>query len=329
MADHEVELTFETIRCNVCGSTSSEPLFAGPDRLHGNAGTFSLVRCNDCGVIRQNPRLTWDSLKTFYPDDDYVAYREWMEESDGKLSEKIRGYGVWKWLRSIERWKPGGRMLDIGCGTGAFLREAKRSGRWQLEGLEPNHYAAEFVGRRLGIPIHNSTFLETILPQEFYDVITMWNVLEHLQSPVDSIRYVRRLLKNSGWFVFSIPNVDGLDARVAKKYWVGWDLPRHLYLFPRHQLRQILAENGFIVREERCLSTTYSAIGHSLSFWANDPSRRYTNLTGMIVRLYKNPLARLALIPPYWLMDQMRLSSVITIFAERDNTNEESTPPDP
>jgi hypothetical protein len=150
----------------------------------------------------------------------------------------------------------------------------------------------------------------------------MWNVLEHLQSPVDSIKQVGQLLKDDGWFVFSVPNVTGLDARLAKKYWVGWDLPRHLYLFQPDQLRTVLSESSFVVRDHRCLSTTYSAIGHSLLFWANDPAWQSNKVIRFLVRLYHTPVARLALVPPYWLMDRLRLSPVITIFAQRDNRDE-------
>ena len=323
MHNQETKLTFESSLCNLCGCAEGEPYLTGPDRLYNNPGTFRLIRCHGCGVIRQNPRLTWDSLQSYYPDEDYIAYRAWVKEPGSKLSRTLRRHGVRKWLRSIERWKKSGRMLDIGCGTGAFLGEAKVSGGWRLEGLEPNQFAAEFTREKLGIPVHVATFPEVSLPLDSYDVITMWNVLEHLQMPVDSIRYVSQLLKPGGWFVFSIPNVESLDARLAKRYWVGWDLPRHLYLLSGNNLSQNLKENGFRIRDKRCLSTTYSAIGHSLSFWAHDSEQRHEKLARAMVRLYENPLARLALVPPYWLMDQMRLSSVITIFAERYDEHEE------
>jgi len=317
MRDQASKLTFESSLCNICGSADGETYLTGPDRLFKKPGTFQLVRCHGCGVIRQYPRPTWKSLQFYYPDEDYVAYKAWVNEPGSRLSRALRRHGVRKWLRSIERQQQGGRMLDIGCGTGAFLREAKDSGGWQLEGLEPNQFAAEFVRKNLDIPVHNVTFPDVTLPLNCYDVITMWNVLEHLQMPSDSIRYVAQLLKPGGWFVFSIPNVDSIDARLAKKYWVGWDLPRHLYLLSVKNVTQILEENGFTLRDKRCLSTTYSAIGHSLTFWANDAEQGHVKIARAMVRIYENPLAHLALVLPYWLIGQLRLSSVITIYAER------------
>jgi SAM-dependent methyltransferase len=145
----------------------------------------------------------------------------------------------------------------------------------------------------------------------------MWNVLEHLEAPIQSIRCVHRLLKENGWFIFSIPNLESLDAHLFGPYWMGWDVPRHLYLFPQAKLRAILDENGFRWETAHCLSTSYAALGDSLTFWMQSWSKRLTSAGRVMMRFYRTPLARAGLVLPLWVLDRFNRSSILTVFAQK------------
>jgi 2-polyprenyl-3-methyl-5-hydroxy-6-metoxy-1,4-benzoquinol methylase len=310
------ELGFEFVVCNICGNTQYSPVFSGPDRLTGMPGSFHLVQCNECSILLQNPRLVWDQLKGYYPDADYTAYETTKNNQPSKLKIWVQTYGIRKWLKAIEKIQPTGKLLDIGCGIGTFLSIARSSG-WEVEGVEPNAYAADYVRDVLKIPVQKATFPETKLPFASYDIITMWNVLEHLPEPIQSIQSIHRLLKPGGWLILSLPNVESLEARYAHKYWVGWDLPRHLYLFPKENLQKILHQNGFVLQKTRCLSTSYSALGLTLNFWLQDSKYKHKKIAPLLVQLYHLPLIRVMLMPLFWILDRQQLSSIITIFAQK------------
>jgi len=314
--DKLASLTWEDCACDWCGSTQSEPVFSGPDRLEGLPGIFHMAHCPQCGVYRQNPRLVWESLQDYNPE-DYASHPRLVQDEPTWLRRLDKRYGPWKRLRAVERFQPGGSLLEVGCGTGLFLEEALRSGRWQVTGIEPGSRAAEYARQRLGVDIHHGRFSDIQLPEASFDVVVLWNVVEHLDQPVGDLKYAHRLLKDGGWLVFSVPNLESLERRVFKDYWVGWDLPRHLYLFSQPTLKEILEKIGFRLIARRCISTSYSVLGHSLDFWSQTWAERHPNLRGALLGAYRSLPGRLLMVPPLWLLDRLNLSTILTLFAQK------------
>jgi 2-polyprenyl-3-methyl-5-hydroxy-6-metoxy-1,4-benzoquinol methylase len=293
----DTQLVWEESICDWCGTPGGEELFSGPDLLMDFPGRFRLVRCAKCGLIRQNPWLTWESLKDYYPE-DYSAYEPVIDQERSGMKRADRRYGMWKRLRSIERFQPGGKLLDVGCGTGVFLAEAQRTGHWGLMGVEPSQ-AAEYVRKTLNIPIHNQRFAEADLPEGSFDVITMWNVLEHLDHPVEDLRLAVRLLRPGGLLVFSVPNIESLEARLFGPYWLGWDLPRHLYLFPQKRLRTIQEAIGLQQVGTQCIAGSHAALELSLRFWLK-AREHYGPTAQALLRAYLSLPARLATFYALW-----------------------------
>jgi 2-polyprenyl-3-methyl-5-hydroxy-6-metoxy-1,4-benzoquinol methylase len=312
----EQSLSWEESACDRCGSMETEPVFEGPDRLEHLPGTFQVVRCRQCGLYRQNPRLAWDSLQHYYPS-DYASHGNLVQDQAGKWRPYLVRYGPWKRLRAVEKYQNGGKLLEVGCGTGLFLEEAVRSGRWEVTGIEPTERVAQYAAEKLGVPILQSTFEDTSLPESEFDVIALWNVLEHLSQPVACLKTAHRLLKANGWLVFSIPNVDGLEARLFGTSWIGWDLPRHLFIFPLETVGDILAEVGFDYVGSKCISGSYALLGESLEFWSQGWQDRHPITRKLMLKIYYSALGRIALIPPLWLADRLKQSTLITIFAQK------------
>lgn len=310
------EPVFESIPCGLCGSSEVELLFEGPDRLLGLPGRFRVVRCINCGLLRQDPRPTREMMAFYYPP-EYEPYSVAIDEEPSRWRRFDRRYGMRKRRRAIERFCSGGRLLDVGCATGNFLYEMARTGRWQVEGVEPNVWAARYGQERLGLSIHVGELTEVDLPPDSYDVITMWDVFEHLHDPMANLHAVARLLKPRGWFVFSIPNLRSWECRLMGRYWVGWELPRHLY-YPTQELMESMLERvGLRVREWRCIGGAYLSFLLSLRFWLKEVIRS-TVLVSILLTLAGALPTRLLTAPLFALITHLNRASIIVGFAQRE-----------
>ena len=315
------QLVWEGCNCSWCGSEEFDVIFSGPDRLECLPGTFQVVRCNQCGLYRQNPRLRGESLKIYYTD-VYASYTFAERVQKNPIRYFIRQYGNWKKRRAIERYQSGGRLLEVGCGTGEFLEELLRTNKWEIVAVEPNEIAASYAKSKFSVPIFQSHFDDIEFEQGSLDVIVMWCVLEHLSQPISDLRLAYKLLKVNGWLIFSMPNVDSWEAKVFGKYWAGWDLPRHLYLFPRPLLHEILESIGFEVVSERCISTNYAILGHCIEFWSQTWEHKYPKTKQILIRIYNSWFVRAGLILPLAVLDRLKLTTTITLFARKVNTED-------
>jgi 2-polyprenyl-3-methyl-5-hydroxy-6-metoxy-1,4-benzoquinol methylase len=313
---NENDLEWVSSPCDWCGSYEIAQLFEGPDRLEGLPGMFKFVSCRQCGLYRQEPRLAWNSLKHYYPE-SYASHSHLVKNLPRFITRIDKRYGPWKRLKAVERYQSGGRMLEVGCGTGLFLEEALRNGRWDVTGIEPSEKAANYARENLNISIYDKRFSQVELPEKSFDVIAMWNVLEHLDHPISDLRRSYKLLKDHGWLVFAIPNMESLDARLFGSYWIGWDLPRHLYLFPETILKDILKETGFRWVSKRCISTSYATLGHSLDFWSYAWQEEHPLARKLLMKAYHSIFGRMLMLAPLWVLDRLNLSTIITVFAQK------------
>jgi 2-polyprenyl-3-methyl-5-hydroxy-6-metoxy-1,4-benzoquinol methylase len=308
-------LVWEEVECAWCGSTLYDICFEGPDRLERLPGKFRLVRCSQCGLYRQNPRLVWSSLQKYYPE-EYKAYA-YRDEKTRSWRQYIENYGNNKRCKAIHRYINGGSILEVGCGTGGFIQELIRSGNWVVSGIEPNQKAAEFTQKKTDATIYPCRFSDVEFEPGSFDAIVLWTVLEHLDQPIKDLQYAYRLLRKNGWLFFSIPNVESLNLKIFKKYWSGWDIPRHLHIFPRSTLHEILHQIGFSIVDERCISTSYQALGHNLEFWSQEWEGKYPRLKKICKAVYYSWLTRMILLMPLAILDRLNLTDTITYFVQK------------
>ncbi len=242
----------EIVPCNICGSVGFrvlQPSRYDVDSLHDMADltrTFrsssdqrlnhQLVACARCGLQYVSPRLRADVILEGYAggtDEQFVSQARGREITFGKCLSMIER----EWQRAP------GRLLDIGTGGGSFPFVASKRG-WQAEGCEPNRWLCEWALKNYGLAIRPGTVFEQNYPAGSYDVVTLWDVLEHTPDPKGEIREIHRLLKEDGLLVINFPDIGSWMARLMGRSWI-YLLDVHLYYFSRATITRLLEDAGF------------------------------------------------------------------------------------
>jgi SAM-dependent methyltransferase len=244
---------WEEAACLLCGSSRSVPLIEAPDNLADGDGLwFAVVRCQDCGLCFTNPRPSFDSIGQFYPA-MYWPHRTPKMGMDGnrRLWPLHRWCPPWRERRLLTARKAG-RLLDFGCGNGAFLERMHQRG-WQVTGLDVSVEAVDVLRREFGLHALVGTLPHSELSFRSLDLITMWHSLEHVHQPRDVLRHAYDLLAPGGKLMAAVPNIDSLPFRWFGASWYGLDLPRHLTHFSPETLRWMLERTGFRVDSVRMI----------------------------------------------------------------------------
>jgi len=252
----------EITACSLCGSSRASPYLNRRDRF-GNE-VFTYVKCDVCGLIYLNPRPQPTQILRYYPE-EYEAHRSdhssgmWPKSRQGRAMRILRGV--------VEEHIRSGVLLDVGCATGEFLVEMRNHG-WSVRGIELSPLAAAAARQRYGLEVHTGSVADYGGDTTEYDVITLWDVLEHLYSPLETLAALRRLLAKDSRLVFSVPNLQSYDRHLFGSQWIGWDAPRHLCLFEDSVLVRLMARVGLEIVERRCALGGPGAFLLSLHTWA-------------------------------------------------------------
>lgn len=218
----------EYIKCNLCHSDDAKKLYT--------KNSFDIVRCRKCGLVYVNPRPTLEDLRGFY--NEKYAHIDPAKEWNIFIQrfEKI--------IKMIGRFKSKGRLLDIGCSYGYFLKLAEKYG-WESYGVEISDYVSRYCREKSGLNVFTGEVNEAHYPDQHFDVITIFHVLEHTLDPRNYLREINRILKKEGLFVVAVPNIGCLRAKLAKKNWALFMPVEHLYYFSAETLILLLNKTGF------------------------------------------------------------------------------------
>jgi SAM-dependent methyltransferase len=297
----------------MCKATAGALVFSGGDLLHPGPERFRLERCSRCGHLYQNPRPTEASIDRYYPS-GYISFERAIEDEPSLLRRLERRYGSWKRSSRIERAAGRiGRLLDVGCATGIFLASMRHAG-WQVEGVEPSPSASTYARERLGLKVLTGRLEEAHYPEASFDVVTLWDVLEHVHEPRPVIAEAARILRPGGLLIVSVPNPDSIEARLLGEHWLGWDLPRHLNLFSPPQLRSFLASEGLSIEQTSSFMEGYGLLVMSLEQRWQASGRRRDWLLRLLRSLPVRLIAKLYYSGP---ANWFNLSSTMIIFARK------------
>lgn len=265
--------------CILCGGKKFVKIVEGRDRICPVEGTFTVYKCESCGLHRTEPRLSPEQLRLHYGP-EYPIYDPSVVSRLARRGKRLRrSRGVKRWALDLLartsyealvtpsgrtkltqllliplRWKARrvlpfrdlpGRVLDIGCGPGAFLITAYSRG-WTCYGVDTSCEIISHLAESGIAETQCSSFEEAEYAPGSFDLVNMSHILEHVQNPIATLRKVASLLQPEGLIIMRIPCVS-LEARLFGTYWPGWDLPRHLFHFNRDTLRMALSVAGLDV----------------------------------------------------------------------------------
>ena len=194
---------------------------------------FTLVKNNKYGYLETTPQPKLNELASYYESTDYISHTNSKRNLFEKIYHTVREITLKQKINLIKSQHKSDQkhVLDIGCGTGHFLKSCLNEG-WNITGVEPNSQARTIASQLTKKNILDSKELFQLKPSSF-DVITLWHVLEHLPDLEHHMQQFKNLLKPNGILIVAVPNYKSDDASYYGKYWAAYDVPRHLWHFDK------------------------------------------------------------------------------------------------
>lgn len=210
----------------------------------GEVEHYSILKCNGCGLGITSPFPDEEDSAKMNQEIYQVKYRIQIYLS--KQSYFVKRY--MQYIKNIKKYKEKGRLLDIGCNIGLFLKVAQQEG-FEVSGVEINKECADYGIKHFNLDIYTDYIEDIAFSDEKFDVITLFDVLEHVPDLHNFISEIARLLKDDGLLVLQSPNIDSLMATLTKSKWDWLTPPDHLYHFTPEVLTKFLISNGFNIKE--------------------------------------------------------------------------------
>lgn len=217
-------------------------------------------------VYLRCPRCSHVYLETFPTEEELTELYATRKSPHGSEAKAAWDFSDAKYrffyrpiLQTAEELNGVGRLLDVGCSNGAFLHAAGRSG-WEATGVELETHSFE-VARARGLRVHNQDLASCSFPDESFDVVTMWQLIEHLRAPRELLAEIRRVLRPNGVLALSTPNVDSIGWWLLKQEWKAVEPEVHLHLFSSSSLERAVEDAGFRVAKLQTLDVKPNTIG--------------------------------------------------------------------
>jgi len=302
----------ENINCKMCGSDQAAHLLTCRDyRLDKTDTRYDFVKCCKCGLIYQNPRPATEEMDDHYNKNTlYPAV-----DKNKKIQILIKNYGLRKRARTITRIKDKGVLLDIGCGDGSFLRYLNEHTMFDVMGTEINEQYVDLIKQEYGIAVKFGDLNQLNLPGDHFDVITMWDILEHVSNPKQMLEETKRVLKPDGILLLRVPNGDSLDYKIFGKYWAGIDAPRHFFILTRASISNLLEATDFSIITSRNDIGSYLNFINSLEFWLNDVNIN-PHFKAFVFKFLKSIIIRILVTPLFWIKDFLFQGTSMTIVCQ-------------
>jgi 2-polyprenyl-3-methyl-5-hydroxy-6-metoxy-1,4-benzoquinol methylase len=328
----------ETVPCPLCGAKEYDPFIKDAPELYiGTGHCFDVVQCRVCGLCYTNPRPRKEDIGYFYPDTSgYYANKCDAGEIEGRFKGVVgfvkklvlsRVFGYRHLLPSLS-WVPSflvkplvlfggdadmpvyherGWLLEIGCSTGSYLKKMASLG-WKVAGVELNASAVTFAREELGLEdVHAGFFEDFSFDKGSFHVVRAAMVLEHVYDPRGFVRRVQQILAPGGDFIFSIPDIDGLEIKWYGRYAYCLQVPQHLSHFSVSTISALLREEGFEV-----VGIRHHAFDRDLVASSNYAGKK------ALSAVLHNTLVRKFLVGPFvWLLAIFGKTSRMTVRARK------------
>ena len=242
--EHTIIAEYAPVGCNLCGSSQSEHVFSKRG--------YDLVRCGSCGLAYIANPPDEEGIRAIYTATSSY-HDELLDTGSGEYARQTRI--ARQHIAMLSRFRPnlaGLTVLDIGCSSGIFLDQARGAGMVP-QGAELSPETAAFAREALDLDVHHGDWRGAGHDDASFDIITLFDVIEHLPDPLSELSALRRLLKPGGLLLQSTPDIDGLFPRLSEKlanrldYWPHPEPPHHLFQFSQATLSRMTEKAGFAV----------------------------------------------------------------------------------
>lgn len=241
---------------------------------------FVLQHDESRDMLITDPQPNIETLSKYYESNEYISHTDTNKGFVSSLYQFVKKYSLSKKLQLITSLNKGsGNLLDIGAGTGDFLKLAKEY-KWNVTGVEINEGARK-LAKEKGI-----TLAETIteVASQQFDVVTLWHVLEHLPNLEATIEQLEKLVRPGGTLIIAVPNFKSYDAKHYKQFWAAYDTPRHLWHFSRKSMKSLFSKEMELKKVKPMIFD---------SFYVSLLSEKYKSgltfsLRGLLIGLWSN-----------------------------------------
>jgi 2-polyprenyl-3-methyl-5-hydroxy-6-metoxy-1,4-benzoquinol methylase len=234
--------------CPVCKSEAIQPAFAAKD-FTVTKEEFQVWKCGNCTAMFTQGIPSQEQIGKYYQSENYISHSDTQKGFINKLYHRIRKTTLAKkrQLVKTETSLQTGAILDVGCGTGAFLNTMQQAG-WKITGLEPDEAARKTAQSLYNIqPLPSQKIFE--LPPNTFDAVTAWHVMEHVHQLHEYVDQLKKIISQKGKIFIAVPNYTSFDASHYKSYWAAYDVPRHLYHFSPKSMSVLMEMHGLKVEK--------------------------------------------------------------------------------
>ncbi|MDD4602413.1 MAG: class I SAM-dependent methyltransferase [Bacteroidales bacterium] len=232
--------------CPLCGGKKFSLFLKVTDSFLSQE-EFSILQCDFCELKFVNPRPTREEIGNYYLSDDYISHDSDKKDLLSNVYRLARKFAIRKKYGIIKKENSPKRLLDIGCGTGEFLKYCQEQGL-DVFGYEPNIKARCHAILKNKLDIKESLTDFKSMAGSF-QCVTMWHVLEHVHDLTETLESVKKLLTPEGLLVIAVPNCNSWDARYYKQFWAAYDVPRHLFHFTEQSMKQLAQKSNFEISQ--------------------------------------------------------------------------------
>ncbi len=300
--------------CNFCGNNNYRLVHTLSDIRRKLTTEYQLVVCEKCGLLYLNPQPENNILDAVYSQ-DYHCFIGAIEDSRSFISRWAQLYGLNRRCKTIIKHKKSGVLLDIGCSTGNFLNQMRKYNNWQVIGIEPTMHAAQFAREHYGLEVHTTNLIETHFPSSKFDVVTLWDVLEHTHNPREHLQEIFRILKPDGLLVIKVPDPTSFEAKIFGQFWVGYEAPQHLFGFPPKVLINQLTHCGYNDIQVINLGSDYATLMTSINLWL--VGQNIIIFTNLLEKLSQSHIARILAFPILMILRYLGFGSSKTYFVKK------------
>lgn len=296
---------FNVYECPVCGSKEFSPFLVCTD-FFVSGEKFSIKQCNNCGFKITEDIEDESNIGAYYQSEKYISHSNTTKGFVNAVYHRVRKYMLGRKRRLVEKVNgiSKGEVLDVGTGTGFFLKEMQDHG-WLVAGTEKSSDARSFAKIEFGLENLPSEALFDLKPNSF-DVITLWHVLEHVHLLDENMAAFNQLLKPDGKLIIAVPNHSSHDAKHYREYWAAYDVPRHIWHFAPPQMEKFGSNHGFRLNSMHTMPFD--------SFYVAMLSEKYKkSKLGLVKGIWHGKISWLKS-----LFDPTKCSSVIYVFGKNE-----------